>query len=43
MKPTLIMRNENAAENRYEFPPGLASRKIKFEGKKGREEIKEED
>ena len=32
------MRNENPAENRYEFPPGLASRKVKFEGKKGRED-----
>ena len=38
VKPTLIMRNENPAENRYEFPPGLASRKVKFEGKKGRED-----
>ena len=32
------MRNENPAENRYEFPPGLASRKVKFEGKIGRED-----
>ena len=30
VKPTLIMR--------YEFPPGLASRKVKFEGKIGRED-----
>ena len=33
VKPTLIMRNANPAENRYEFPPGLASGKVKFEGK----------
>ena len=38
VKPTLIMRKENPAENRYEFPPGLASRKVNFEGKVGRED-----
>ena len=31
------MRNENPAENRNKFP-GLASRKVKFEGKIGRKD-----
>ena len=32
VKPTLIFRNANPAENRYEMPPGLRNRKVQFEG-----------
>merc|ERR1719265_1113284 len=32
VKPTLIFRNENLAEDRYEMPPGLRNRKVKFDG-----------
>jgi len=30
--PTLIFRNANPAENRYEIQPGLVNRKIHFDG-----------
>ena len=31
--PTLIFRNANPAENRYEMPPGLVNRKVHFDGR----------
>ena len=37
VKPTLIFRNANPAENRYEMPPGLRNRKVQFEGRTGPE------
>ena len=33
MKPTLILRSTNPADNRYEMPPGLRHRKVHFEGR----------
>ena len=38
VKPTLISRNENPAEDRYEMPPGLRNRKVEFDGRKGPEQ-----
>ena len=35
--PTLIFRNPNPAENRYEMPPGLVNRKVHFDGRTGAE------
>ena len=37
MKPTLIYRNKNPAENLYEMPAGLRNRKVHFEGRTGPE------
>ena len=37
VKPTLIFRNGNPGENRYEMPPGLRNRKVQFEGRTGPE------
>ena len=37
MKPTLILRSANPADNRYEMPPGLRHRKVHFEGRTGPE------
>ena len=37
VKPTLIFRNANPAENRYEMPPGLRNRKVHFDGRTGPE------
>ena len=38
VRGTIIFFNKNPAENRYELPPGLASRTVTFEGKQGRED-----
>ena len=35
--PTLIFRNVNLAENRYEMPPGLVNRKVHFDVRTGPE------
>ena len=35
--PTLIFRNVNPAENRYEMPPDLRNRKVHFDGRTGPE------
>ena len=35
--PTLIFRNVNLAENRYEIPPGLVNRKVHFDVRTGPE------
>ena len=35
--PTLIFRNANPAENRYEMPPGLVNRKVHFDSRVGPE------
>ena len=37
VKPTLILRSANPADNRYEMPPGLRHRKVHFEGRTGPE------
>ena len=37
IRPTIIMRNDNPADDRYEFPPGLAVRRGFFEGRCGRD------
>ena len=36
-KPTLIIRNKNPAENRYDMPLGLRGRKVQFDGRTGAE------